>query len=224
MIAVVTGGNRGIGKEICHQLRQQGAEVVLTARNEMTGKQVADELGVNFFPLEVTRAESIQELKTFLSKEYGRIDVLINNAGILLDEGRSFLAVDEDMVKKTINTNAIGPFLLSLELYPLISKRGQIIMVSSGAGSFCDGVGSYARLYSSSKTLMNTFTRHLADTLGPKGIRVNAVCPGWVRTDMGGSAAPRSVVEGADTIVWLAKDGAGQLSGRFFRDRKEINW
>jgi NAD(P)-dependent dehydrogenase (short-subunit alcohol dehydrogenase family) len=224
MLTVVTGGNRGIGKEICRQLQQQGVEVLLTARNEISGQEAAEELGVSFFPLDVTKAESIQALKRFLEEEYGSIGVLINNAGILLDESRPFLEVDGEMVRKTMDANAIGPFLLSLELYPLIRKGGQIIMVSSGAGSFCEGVGSYARLYSSSKTLMNTFTRHLAETLKSKSIRVNAVCPGWVRTDMGGSAAPRSVEQGADTIVWLAKDGAGQLTGCFFKDRKEISW
>lgn len=224
MIVLVTGGNRGIGKGVCLQLKQQGAEVILTARNEASGRKAAEELGVFFFPLDVTNSESIQALKNFVIKEYGKIDVLINNAGILLDETISFLDVSAEMVQKTIHTNAVGPLMLSLELNELIPRGGQIIMVSSGAGSFCQGVGSYARMYSSSKTLMNTFTRHLAETLKSKQIRVNAVCPGWVRTGMGGSGAPRSVEQGADTIVWLAKDGAGQLSGRFFRDRKEITW
>lgn len=224
MIVLVTGGNRGIGKEICRQLRQQGVEVILTARNETSGREAAEDLGLPFFPLDVTSTESIRSLKRFILEEYGTINVLINNAGILLDENRSFLELSEEMIKKTIETNAIGPLFLSLELQELITKGGQIIMVSSGAGRFCGGVGSYARLYSSSKTLMNTFTRHLAETLKPRKIRVNAVCPGWVRTDMGGRAAPRSVEKGADTIVWLVKGGAGQLSGCFFRDRKEIDW
>ncbi len=224
MNVLVTGGNRGIGKEVCLELKAQGAQVILGARDEEKGMKAAEELGVDLFRLDITKAESRSAARRYIEEEYGELNVLINNAAILLDEDTSFLSVSPEMTYRTIETNAIAPFLFSLEMYPLMPRGGQIIMVSSGAGSFCDGVGAYARLYSSSKTLLNTFTRHLAGTLNDRGIRVNAVCPGWVRTDMGGSAAPRSIAQGADTIVWLAKDGAGQLTGRFFKDRQERAW
>ncbi len=224
MITLVTGGNRGIGKEVCRQLHNHGFQVILTARDELKAKQAAEEIGVDYFVLDVNSKDGIAKLKSFVQKKYGRLDILINNAAVLLDENTSILKVDRDMVNHTIQTNALSPFFISTELQSLIPQGGQIIMVSSQAGGFCNGVGSYARLYSSSKTLLNTFTRHLAAAMAEKKIKVNAVCPGWVRTKMGGSAAPRSIEQGADTIVWLATGGAGQASGRFFNDRKERAW
>ena len=228
-IAVVTGGNRGIGFEICRQLAARGARVVLTARKAAAGaaavRRLADrELDATFHQLDVTDAASVAALRDFLEKQYGRLDVLINNAGIIAKGEAPALKVDLATVRTTLETNALGPLLLAQQLAPLLkrSKSARIVNMSSGMGALDDNGGGYAA-YRISKTTLNAVTAILAAEL--KGTAaVNSVCPGWVKTDMGGSGATREVAEGADTAVWLALDAPRVLTGKFVRDRKVISW
>jgi NAD(P)-dependent dehydrogenase (short-subunit alcohol dehydrogenase family) len=228
-IAVVTGANRGIGFEIVRQLSKKGWKVILTARDEAKGLQAsgrlkAEGLDVEFHVLDVTDPGSIRRLKEDLEKTQGRLDVLVNNAGIFIDGNKTSLNVDMKTVRETMETNFIGPFQLSQALLPLLLKSddARIINISSGLGQLSDGSGGYPS-YSISKAALNMMTVQMAESLGAAGVKVNSVCPGWVRTDMGGPGAPRSVEEGADTAVWLA--AAPDIpNGKFIRDRKEIAW
>jgi NAD(P)-dependent dehydrogenase (short-subunit alcohol dehydrogenase family) len=228
-IVVVTGANRGIGFEISRQLASGGAQVVLTARKPRAGKAAvkklaAQDLSVQFRPLNVTSSKSIAGLRDFLKRTYGRINVLINNAGIIANGDASGLEVDMETVRATLETNALGPLHLSQALVPLLhrSKDARIVNISSGMGAFSEMEGDYAA-YRISKTALNAVTAILAAELRDR-IAVNAVCPGWVRTDMGGRSAERDVAEGADTPVWLALDAPQKLTGKFVRDRKVIPW
>jgi NAD(P)-dependent dehydrogenase (short-subunit alcohol dehydrogenase family) len=228
-IVVVTGANRGIGFEISRQLASRGAQVILTARKPEAGKAAvkkltAQNLTVQFRPLDVTSTKSIIALREFLKRTYGRIDVLINNAGIIAKGDALGLKVDMETVRVTLETNALGPLHLSQALVPLLQrgKRGRIVNISSGMGAFSEMDGDYAA-YRISKTALNAITAILAAGLRRK-IAVNAVCPGWVRTAMGGRSAERNVAEGADTPVWLALDAPQSLTGKFVRDRKVIPW
>ena len=228
-IVVVTGANRGIGLEISRQLATRGAEVVLTARKSGTGKAavkrlVAQNLTVQFRPLDVTSGKSIVALREFLKRTYGRLDVLINNAGIIACGDAPGLKVDMETVRVTLETNALGPFHLSQALAPLLqrSRRARIVNMSSGMGALSEMEGDYAA-YRISKTALNAVTAILASELRDR-IAVNAACPGWVRTDMGGTSAERDVTEGADTPVWLALDAPQSLTGKFVRDRRVISW
>ncbi|WP_413303918.1 SDR family oxidoreductase [Bacillus sp. 1P10SD] len=227
--AIVTGANRGIGLEISKQLGQLGVKVIMTARNEEKGraayKQLKQEgLDVHFYALDVTNEESIQKLALDIKERFGSLDILINNAGIYIDGKNSILDIDLDTVRKTMETNVYGPLRLSQVLVPLlqVSGDGRIVNVSSGMGAIEDLGGLYPS-YSLSKTALNVLTIQLADVLRDRGVLVNSMCPGWVRTEMGGSGATRSVAEGADTAVWLATGNVGR-TGLFFRDRKEISW
>ena len=228
-IAVVTGANKGIGLEITKELAEKGWTVILTARSQERGTKAAEELKtqgckVDFQRLDVTDSKSINVLKDYLVEKYGRLDVLVNNAGIFLDDKMSSLNVDLDTVKKTFDTNLFGPLQVSQALLPLLKKSGdaRIINLSSGLGQLHDVEGG-SPSYSMSKTALNMLTVKMAADLKHAKIKVNTVCPGWVRTDMGGANATRSVQEGADTSVWLAT--AQKIpSGKFLRDRKEIAW
>jgi NAD(P)-dependent dehydrogenase (short-subunit alcohol dehydrogenase family) len=224
---VVTGANRGIGFEISRQLAARGAQVVLTARNAGAGKVAVEKLAaknlnVRFHTLDVTSPKSIANLCEFLKRTYGRVDVLINNAGIIVKSDASALKVDMQTVRMTFDTNALGPFYLSQTLLPLFNKDARIVNVSSGMGLLCEIEGDYAA-YRLSKAALNAITAMLAAELRGT-VAVNAVCPGWVRTDMGGRNAERDVSEGADTPVWLALDAPQKLTGKFLRDRKVIPW
>jgi NAD(P)-dependent dehydrogenase (short-subunit alcohol dehydrogenase family) len=228
-VIVVTGGNRGIGFEICRQLASRGAHVVLTARKHEAGlaavKQLADkQLSVHYHQLDVTDAASMAGLKDYLEGNYGRLDGLINNAGILPDGDASAQLVGVETIRATLETNALAPLRLSQLLTPLLkrSTAGRIINQSSGMAGFSTMKGDHAA-YRLSKVALNGVTAILADELRGS-VRVNSVCPGWVKTDMGGASAERDVAQGADSAVWLALDAPLELTGNFVRDREIIPW
>jgi len=230
-VAVVTGGNRGIGFEICRELAQAGMRVVLTARDDKKGRAAVSRLGapdnvVRFHQLDVTDGGSIAALEKFMEGELGRWDVLINNAGVYLDAGSSEnLAIE--VFRQTLEINLTGALALSQAAIPLMRKNryGRIVNVSSDMGAHSDGLVSGGYLaYRVSKAALNAMTRVMAADLRGTNILVNVMSPGWVRTDMGGRSAPRSVEEGADTAVWLAQLPDGSPSGGYFRDRKQIAW
>jgi NAD(P)-dependent dehydrogenase (short-subunit alcohol dehydrogenase family) len=228
-IIVVTGGNRGIGFEICRQLARRGARVLLTARSSEAGMRAVRRLtsqnvAVQFCELDVTKPDNATALRDFLDRTFGRVDVLINNAGILPKEDAPGLEVKLSTVRTTLETNALAALLLSQELAPLLrrSHRGRIVNLSSSMAALSEMNGDHAA-YRLSKTALNAVTAILAAELRGK-VAVNSVSPGWVRTEMGGANAERDVSQGADTAVWLALDAPQELSGRFFRDRKIIPW
>lgn len=232
-VAVVTGANRGLGFETSKELAKKGYTVVLTARNSLMGQEAAKKLtleglDVRFHALDVTDIKSIHELGDWVKKEFGRCDVLVNNAGILLDgdydDTSAFAAKIED-IQRTMETNVYGPFQMCQTFIPLMVKNGfgRVVNLSSGMGQLTDMNGGYPA-YRISKTAVNAMTRIFADEVKDKNILVNSVCPGWVKTDMGGPHAERSLEEGADTIVWLATLPDGSPTGGFFRDREPIAW
>jgi NAD(P)-dependent dehydrogenase (short-subunit alcohol dehydrogenase family) len=228
-VIVVTGGNRGIGFEICRQLAGRGAQVVLTARQPEAGEAAlarlaSQNLSARFHPLDVTDPASAAALRDHLERAFGRLDVLINNAGIFSKDDRSGLEVQLDTVRATLETNTLAPLLLSQILAPLLerSSPARIINVSSGMGALSEMQGGSAA-YRISKTALNAVTGILAAELRG-AVAVNAVCPGWVRTDMGGANADRDVSQGAAGIVWLALDAPQDLTGKFVRDREVIPW
>ena len=230
-IALVTGGNRGIGLEICRQLAQHGLAVVLAARDTTKGKAAAkalqDEgLQVEFHRLDVTSCRSIRACVSALGERRGRVDVLVNNAGILIDaRGSRFLDSKLDTYRDTLETNLFGPLQLAQAVIPLMkaNRYGRIVNVSSGQGQLSE-MGAGTPAYRISKTALNALTRILSAEFDASNILVNSMCPGWVRTGMGGEGAPRTPEQGADTALWLATLPNGGPTGGFFRDRKPIPW
>ncbi len=229
-IAVVTGGNLGIGFEACRQLATKGIKVILTSRDEAKGKAAAEKLqaeglDVIAHPLDVTSAESCDRLAQFLGDLFGRVDVLVNNAGVYLDSGSGVFNTRVDTLRQTMETNVYGPLQLSQALIPLMKEHnyGRVVNVSSGMGQLTDMTGGSPG-YRISKTALNALTRILSAELQGPNILVNSVCPGWVKTDMGGAGAPRTPEQGADTIVWLATLPDDGPTGGFFRDRQPIDW
>jgi NAD(P)-dependent dehydrogenase (short-subunit alcohol dehydrogenase family) len=228
-IVVVTGANRGIGFEMCRQLAARGARVVLTARKKAAGdvaidKLAKEKLSAEFHTLDVTDGKSIAALRDFLKDRYGCLDVLINNAGIIAKGEDDALKVDLATVRATLETNTLGPSRLAQALAPLLkqSKTGRIVNMSSGMGELSDNSGGHAA-YRISKTALNAVTATLAAELRG-AVAVNSVCPGWVKTDMGGPHATLNVSAGADSAVWLALDAPQSLTGKFIRGRKIIPW
>jgi NAD(P)-dependent dehydrogenase (short-subunit alcohol dehydrogenase family) len=232
-VAVVTGGNRGLGFEASRQLAKKGYQVVLTSRDEAKGKAAAQKLqaeglDVIFHALDVTNDESSQQLAEFLHEQFGKLDVLVNNAAIYIDSqtgGNSVFDAKIDTLRQTMETNVYGVLRVTQALIGLMQKQnyGRIVNVSSGAGQLTD-MGSGVPTYRISKTALNALTRILANELQGKNILVNSVCPGWVKTDMGGPNAPRTPEQGVDTIVWLATLPDEGATGGFFRDRQPIDW
>ncbi len=228
-IAVVSGANRGLGKEVVHQLARNGLRVILTSRTE-SGREVAAEfqnqhLDVAYHQLDVTDGQSISELSEFLRETYGTIDILINNAGIHYDTFQNTLTADFGVVQEAFQVNTLGPWRLTKALYPLIRKGGggRIVNVSSSSGSFVESwPGTPA--YAITKAGLNMLTVKMAADMAADKILVNAVCPGWVRTDMGGEKAPRSVEEGASSIVWAALIEDNGPTGGFFKDGEAVAW
>ncbi len=229
-VAAVTGANRGIGREVARRLAAHGFMVLLTARDLAKGESAASDLRAEggrilACRLDVTDQRSVDLFARLVEERFGRLDVLINNAGIV--DGRDRRARDADLsvVEATFQTNLVGAWRLCKVAIPLMLRGsyGRIVNVSSRAGSFAEERADVPA-YRVSKAALNMLTHTLAAELAGTSILVNAATPGWVRTDMGGSVAPRSVEEGADTIVWLATLPAGGPTGAFFRDRQPISW
>ena len=258
--ALITGANRGLGRETARQLARQGYTVIVTARREASGHTAVDEIrketggDVYFHPLDVTDPVSIQTLLVHASEEWPTLNAVVNNAGVSLN------GFDSEVVRKTLAVNFYGAAAVTDALAPLIPRNGRLVMVSSGLGEL-SGVAPPLRdrfaaqplqrdelralveefaadvaagdhrdkgwpssAYNVSKIALNAFTRIAARELAEREVKVNAVCPGWVRTDMGGAGASRSVEEGADTIVWAAGLGPDGPTGGFFRDRAPARW
>ncbi len=227
-IILVTGANRGIGFEIIRQLAKLGHQTILTARNETEGTKAREKLAkegltVHFLKMDVTSETQISDAVSAVRNQFGHLDVLINNAGVMRKNDTSLLNTTDDILGDIIKTNSLAPLKVTQAFVPIIPKMGKVVMVSSGAGSMTDPVGGWSPVYCISKSMLNAITRHLAYYLTEKGIQVNAMCPGWVKTEMGGSGATRNVDEGADTAVWLATT-ENIPTGKFWRDRKEIPW
>lgn len=226
--ALVTGANKGIGFEVARQLARQGFRVFLGARNTEAGRAAAEKLSgdgeVIFLEIDISKADSIRRASEEFSRQSNYLDVLVNNAGILLDDDNSALTITPEIFENTLRTNTLGPWLVAQAFAPLLEKSGapRIVNVSSSGGQLEDGADGWAPGYCVSKTALNGVTVQLAAAL-PKSA-VNSVCPGWVRTEMGGENGPRSVGEGAAAIVWLATEAPQDLTGKFVKDRKVIPW
>jgi len=230
-IALVTGANRGIGFAIAAQLADKGYKVVVTSRDVGKGQAARRVLAAqghaaDYHQLEVTDRASIRVLAAYLDRTYGGLDVLVNNAGVMLDpKGSRALDVKTDVLHATFDVNVHGPVVLCQALVPMMLRRryGRVVNVSSGMGQLAE-MGSGSPAYRLSKAALNAYTRTLAADVSGTGVLVNAMCPGWCRTDMGGSGATRTAAEGADTATWLAMLSDDGPNGGFFRDRQPIPW
>jgi NAD(P)-dependent dehydrogenase (short-subunit alcohol dehydrogenase family) len=226
-LAIVTGANRGLGKEVSRQLAEQGFMVLLTARSLQKAQDAVTELGQeNLIPaqLDVADPVSIATLYERVVDEFNRLDVLINNAAIHYDTWQRAINADLTVVQEAFETNLYGPWRLCQAFIPLLrqSPHPRIVNVSSGAGALT-GMGSGTPAYSMTKVSLNALTLMLADELRGNRILVNAICPGWVATDMGGGGG-RPVAEGAKGIVWAATLPDNGPTAGFFRDGKSIAW
>jgi NAD(P)-dependent dehydrogenase (short-subunit alcohol dehydrogenase family) len=226
-VALVSGANRGIGREIVRQLAERGVTTILGSRDEEKGRVAAEGMdgNVRVRQLDATDEKGIAQLACDIEEEFGRLDVLVNNAGISIDRGQHGVDADLDVVRESLEMNLFGAWRLCEVFVPLMQRNryGRIVNVSSGMGALND-MGGGSPAYRVSKTSLNALTRILASELRGMGILVNSVCPGWVRTDMGGSGASRTVEEGADTPVWAATLPNNGPNGCFFRDRRQIPW
>ncbi|MGH8397055.1 MAG: SDR family oxidoreductase [Gammaproteobacteria bacterium] len=233
--AVITGANRGLGRETARQLAQRGFHIILTARNSKTGAEAlralqTQKLSVELRKLDVNSSEDAQALAKYIKESHGYLDVLVNNAGILTESSHDTGAKSSDPLKVSpvtimehFNTNTLGAVRLIQALAPLMSEHSRIVNISSGMGAL-NNMGSGHLAYRISKAALNMVTRVFANELRPRNILVNSVCPGWVKTDMGGVNANRSIEKGVETIVWLASAPEATESGFFWRDKKKIPW
>ena len=226
-VALVSGGNRGIGLEVCRQLPERGITVIMGSRDGEQGRAAAAELsgGVVVRQLDVADPESVERLSRSIEEEFGRLDILVNNAGISNDDGQRGVDADLDRVKEALEANLFGAWRLCEMAVPKMKRNGygRIVNVSTGLAALED-MGGGSPGYRISKTALNALTRILASELRGSGILVNAVNPGWVQTDMGGSGATRSVEEGADALVWAATLPNNGPTGGFFQDGRPIPW
>src|SRR5574338_588255 len=227
--ALVTGANKGIGHEVARQLAAKGFHVFVGARNPKAGRKAADKIAsqgskATFLEIDVNDTASVKNAAREFSRIEDHLDVLVNNAAIIIDGDNAILEISDELFRKTLETNTLGALRVTRAFLPLLrnSKAPRVINISSSGGQLGGGADGWAPASCISKTALNGVTVELAAAL-PE-FAVNSVCPGWVRTEMGGENATRSVEEGADTIVWLAADAPQNLSGKFLRDRKEIPW
>jgi NAD(P)-dependent dehydrogenase (short-subunit alcohol dehydrogenase family) len=226
-IALVTGGNRGIGYAIAIGLIAKGYQVIITARSLEKAQQAAEKLQGNVIPVEldISSDRSIEAALTTIKQKSDRLDVLINNAGIYPDEGVNILTIERELLDLTFNTNTFGTIRMVQAFLPMLEKSeaARVINVSSSYGEI-DVLSADVPSYCLSKLALNGATIMLADALQSKGIVVNSMCPGWVKTDMGGASAPRTPEQGADTAIWLATIAPRSETGKFWRDRSIISF
>lgn len=238
-IALVTGANKGIGLETVRQLAAKGITVLLGARNEKRGLEATETLkkeglDVRFLHLDVNDPASQEKAARFIADEYGRLDILINNAGVIRDREVSASKGTPEQWRETFETNLFSLISLTQKLLPLIQKSdaGRIVNLTSILGSLRLNSDPNSHLsalsagtaYNASKTALNMFTVHLANELKNTSIKVNAAHPGWVKTDMGGEAAPLEIKEGATTSVWLATLPDNGPTGGYFHNGESLPW
>ena len=237
-IALVTGANRGIGFEIARQLGKQGVTVLVGARDSRKGRHAAEHLvregaDAHSLILDVRHAPSIERSRRFIEQEYGRLDILVNNAAVSHDASLKPSDTPLETIHEVFDTNFFGIIAVTQGLLPLLrrSEAGRIVNISSSLGSLtrnADPSFPFAGMqmlgYNSSKTALNAFTVLLANELRGTTIKVNSADPDWCRTDMGGQNAPYSAEQGADTAVWLATLPADGPSGGFFNARQPVPW
>ena len=226
---LVTGSNKGIGWEIARQCAALGHRVFLTGRDgnrlrEAQDRLAAQSLKADVLLMDVADPASIAHAVKIFTQFKLHLDVLVNNAGIAVKNDKKLGRDDEKILLETLETNSLGPLRVCKAFLPLLTSPSRIIMISSGLGVLNGATTGYTPAYSVSKTLLNSITKQIAVEWKDKDISVNAVCPGWVRTDMGGQNAERSVEKGAETPVWLALEAKSSLTGMFFRDKKPIDW
>jgi len=231
-LALVTGGNRGMGLETCRELAAMGWQVLLASRSLEAGIEAAQSLDsdlVEAVKLDVTSVADIEALARHIDSSYGHLDVIINNAGIMIDgdahKSTSICAADIDAIEQSLRVNTIAPIMLINAMLPLMERvaDARIVNISSGMGQLSDMGGNYPG-YRISKTALNALTRIYAAELDAGKFKINTLCPGWVRTDMGGDNADLSVEEGVDTAIWLATSADAQHSGGYYRKRELIDW
>lgn len=223
-IILITGATRGIGFAAARLLTARGARVILTSRDADRAEAAATELGCDWLVLDLTDPASVSAAAEAVQTRHGHLDVLVNNAAILLDHYASLRELKPEILRETVETNLIGTLRVTQAMIPLLESAAEprIINVSSGAGQLDGDPQPWAPAYSMSKTAVNMLTQQLTAAL--PDVVVNAMCPGWCRTEMGGEDAPLSAEEGADTLVWLALDAPATLRGRFVKGRTVIPW
>jgi NAD(P)-dependent dehydrogenase (short-subunit alcohol dehydrogenase family) len=223
-VSLVTGANRGIGQEVCRQLAARGHTVLLTARSAEAAAAAAKTVNATPLRLDVTDSESVAGAVAAVQDRYGKLDVLVNNAAITYDTWQRAITADLGVVRQAAETNLYGPWLMAEQFLPLLrnSDHPRIVNVSSESGSLTS-MGGGTPAYAVSKAALNALTRMLAAELRAEHILVNAVCPGWVATDMGGPGG-RPVAEGAASVVWAATLPDNGPTGGFFRDGRPLPW
>lgn len=228
--ALITGANRGIGLQTAKELAERGMRVFLGVRDKASARSVLESIHATgpapeLLTLDVSDSTSIERASQELGQCIEQLDVLINNAGIYVDKEHTILDISRSLFVQTFDTNTFGPVEVVQAMLPLLRKSNaaRIINVSSGYGQL-GGLSPDVPSYCLSKLALNGVTLMLAEKLRNEQIAVNSVCPGWVRTDMGGANATRSVAEGAAGIVWLATEAPHEYTGKFFRDGEEIDW
>jgi NAD(P)-dependent dehydrogenase (short-subunit alcohol dehydrogenase family) len=223
-VALVTGASRGIGREVARQLAARDYDVIASARDGEKARESADEIGGRPLELDVSDPASIERAAAAVTEDPGKLDVLVNNAGIVADPGVAGTDPDFDAIQRTLDTNFYGAYRLTVALLPLLrgSEHPRVVSVSSGMGGVAE-MGGWVPGYRISKAALNAMTRILSTELEDDGVLVNSACPGFVKTDMGGQwGAKKPVEDGAAGVVWLATLPDDGPTGGFFRDGKPI--
>jgi len=229
-VALVTGANRGMGLETCRHLLVRGLRVAMCGRDTAATERARQTLGdlsqnAVAVQMDVTNHDSIEAAHETIVDRFGQVDVLVNNAAVLLFEHSDVFSIPPDGFQRTFETNLFGAIEVCRRFVPAMADQryGRVVNVSSGLGQLTN-MSTYAPAYAISKTALNAFTRIVAETYRRRGVLANVVDPGWVRTDMGGPSAPRSVSQGVETTVWLATLPDDGPTGGFFHDRRPIPW